>query len=115
MDAVVSDQQAESKKTFDKFLKKYKDKVRNSQSRADDALYNMLSMFRDEIHPLVREPHYFHKAFRQIDVVTSFRKSNEDYDGCIDSVIYDLIHASELFWPMFCNEFLADDEDEKRA
>jgi hypothetical protein len=57
-------------------------------SGGDRALLILLDRYRDEL-PSVDE--YFHKAFRQVDVI-------EDGEGSLDMAIWHLIGDSKLFW-----------------
>lgn len=97
----MTEKQAERDlRLFDKFLKQWGDLTRNS---ADHALIILMRRHREEIAPLLaqRDPHWLHKAFRQVDVCHS---------ADADMMIWHLIHAAEDFWPEL-HYFLSDNKD----
>lgn len=71
-----------------KFLEMYDKYCTNS---ADRALYILLKSHKENIEPLfeAKDPLWFHKAFRQTDVCDP---------ACVDSLVWNLIHASRDFW-----------------
>ena len=74
------------------FLKEYHQAAINTNSGVDVALANLLIAFDDQIAYLYDTPEFFHKAFRQVDVV--------NIPG-IDSAIWNLLYDSKLFWEIF--------------
>lgn len=58
---------------------------------AERALYLLLVEYKDRLPPLedMEDYEYFHKAFRQVDVLDS---------GKMDMVVYHLLHHSRFFW-----------------
>lgn len=75
-----------------KFLKEYQAAAREQMSSIDIALVNLLLAFDEEIAYLYDTPYWFHKAFRQVDVVSI---------SGIDSAIWNLLYVSTLFWEVF--------------
>lgn len=76
--------------TFDEMLVAYEKVIDKNPSDLEYALWFTLKAFRSEIKELYeRDITYFHKAFRQVNVVTL---------PYIDSVLWHLLSASEMFW-----------------
>ena len=66
---------------------------KNSSTPVDRALFNLLMAYEKECEPLFNSDYqYFHKAFRQIDVI------DHRGGGRIDAAIYNLLRVSDDFW-----------------
>lgn len=75
--------------------------VRGEATAVDAALWHALRLWRDKLPEL---DGYFHKAFRQCDVLGN---------GDADMVMWHLLDGSELFWKVFNGEFAADGKQEE--
>lgn len=82
-------------KRFDRFIDNWSHLTGNP---ADRALICLMKHHRADIAPLFaqRDPHWFHKAFRQTDVCDS---------STVDVMIWNLIHACSDFWDELHYEF----------
>jgi len=72
-----------------RLLKLFDEKTYNHTGKnhyAERALFHLLEKWKDRLPPL---NHYFHKAFRQVDVTD---------DGNTDMAIWCLLNQSKLFW-----------------
>lgn len=59
---------------------------------SDRALYSMLKYYKDKLPDL---DDYFHKSFRQTDII------DDDTEGTTDYVIWLLLCQSKLFWELY--------------
>ena len=75
-------------KRIDRLLEAMDAATRNGSAPADRALWHLLSQWKDRLPTL---DHYFHKAFRQVDVTD---------DGHTDMAIWCLLHHSTIFWQL---------------
>jgi hypothetical protein len=67
------------------------------------ALWQMLKINEEHIKGLIEEDptgHWFHKAFRQIDVIPT---PNNIDKACNDMVVYLLLRKSNLFWDVIAH------------
>lgn len=73
---------------FERFLLSW---GKHTDSHVDRALIALMDRNKKAIAPLFaqRDPHWLHKAFRQVGVCDN---------GFEDAVIWNLIHASKDFW-----------------
>ena len=66
----------------------------SSQKKIDNnieyAIYHALKLWKDELPKL---DGYFHKAFRQVDVIEA--------GGDADMLMYNLLNCSSIFWELF--------------
>lgn len=85
----MSDEKPKLRKIIEKMDRLVRDS--GKATRADSILLLMLKRWEDEI-PEYNEV-FFHKQFRQTDVV-----DNENGQGEMDMVIWHLLHESSLFW-----------------
>lgn len=89
---------------IDRLLKEMDKRICNMSGDGDRyverALFCLLTSFKSELPKL---DDYFHKAFRQVDCITSVGS------GLVDGAIYNLLHASTLFWELFGKITTGDD------
>lgn len=76
---------------IDKILKMMDQKTRKEWLPVERALFHLLKQHKEELPEL---NNYFHKAFRQVDVIN-------DGSGHMDMAIYNLLDASKIFWEYF--------------
>ena len=111
----------EAKAEYLAFLQVYRDAIeedRRGADATDEALYALLVSFAGEVYPMIKEPGYFHKAFRQVDVVhrpKPFGISDDELEnlrlrGCVDGAIWCLLQESPIFWRVFSKRYFADTE-----
>ncbi len=89
-------------------LDEYEQKLRRSHTErnADRALFHLLDRFREDLPPL---DGYFHKCFRQCDVL------DLGHGGHIDAAVHSLLYEADLFWRLFekhrIDKEIADEHD----
>lgn len=91
----------EERVKYDQVLELFKELTDDlDKDPAERALYLLLLEHRDRMPALETEEQYqyFHKAFRQVDVMDT---------GNMDLVFYNLLHYSQLFW-LACEEVFHD-------
>lgn len=76
------------KPLIDRLLELMEQRLKSEFVPVERALLALLVKHKDRLPKL---DGYFHKAFRQCDVI-------QDGDGTTDMVIWNLLHASKLFW-----------------
>ena len=82
-----------------------------NQIHTESALCHLIERYRNEIPPV--EDEYFHKAFRQIDVIMDDR-APEDASAAIDMAFWNLLYPCNLFWKAqekFINKLKAEETD----
>lgn len=82
-----------------------KEERRNSDS--ERALFLLLKGFEKHL-PEIDD--YFHKAFRQVDVIPDF--DEQISSGHIDSAIWVLLDKSKIFWEVYAELEIKDKEEE---
>ena len=69
--------------------------LETNQIHIESALCHLIERYHEEIPPV--EDDYFHKAFRQVDVIIDDR-APEEFSAAIDMAFWNLLYPCNLFW-----------------
>ncbi len=83
---------------MDLLLDEYDQVTRKGGMPIERALYHALRLWQGN---LPKMDHYFHKAFRQCDVIEDHPQAAPGKGGHSDMVVYNLLDAADVFWALF--------------